>query len=84
MALTAGNSALATDFNSLRDRVVAEMARRRRTTFSPAGSTFPSVTAGNKTQATEVNYLINALNTINSTTTNFNAVDVGTLMSAIA
>ena len=84
MALTAGNSALATDFNNLRNRVVAEMNRRNKTSFSPAGSTFPTVTAGNKAQATEINYLINALRAINSTTTNFNAVSAGTLMSAIA
>lgn len=85
MALTRDNTVLASDFNDLKTAVVNEMSRRNRYSFSPAGSTFPGVTAGSTTtQATHINNLINALRTINSSTTNFNAVTAGNIMYAIA
>lgn len=84
MALTSGNIAVASDFNTLRNQIVNEMSRRNTYTFSPAGSTFPSPTEGSKATASQINYLINALRTINASTTNFNAVNVGNLMAAIA
>lgn len=51
MALTSGDVVVATDFNTLRSQVINEMSRRDRYTFSPAGSTFPAATAGEKSTA---------------------------------
>lgn len=84
MALTSGNVVAATDFNTLRNQVINEMSRRDKYTFSPAGSTFPAVSAGEKGNASQINYLINALRTINASTTNFDVVNVGNLMASIA
>ena len=84
MALTAGSSATASDFNNLKDRIKAEITNaERRVNYSFTFSD-TNVTASNQIKATEANNLINVLRTINASTTNFATVGPGSPLNAIA
>jgi hypothetical protein len=75
MSIATGNTITATDFNTLKTRIVAEVVTRRGQSM-----TQPTATAGNTAQATQINNLINALRNINATTTNMTVRSSGDLI----
>ena len=81
MALTAGSTATAADFNNLKNRVKNEKNRRDRTTFTFSDT---NVSQGGTISYSQGNNLINVLRAINTSTTNFATVSSGSPLKAIA
>ena len=78
MGLTIGTVCDASSFNTLKNAIKAEVATRRGRSFTDA-----SVSQGGSMAYTQVNNLINGLNLVNASTTNFNTVAQGDLVKAI-
>ena len=81
MALTAGSTATAADFNDLKNRVKNEKNRRNRTTFTFSDT---NVSQGGTISYSQGNNLINVLRAINASTTNFSTVSSGSPLKAIS
>ena len=78
MSIATGNTITATDFNTLKTRIVAEVVTRRGQSM-----TQPTATQGNVATSAQVNNLISALRNINTSTTNMALTAQGDLIKAI-
>lgn len=82
MALTAGSQVTYSNINALRTTVANERASARRGLNT---STYPlhNYSQGGTCNASAINEIINILNYINNTTTNFSTVSAGSSLKAI-
>ncbi len=85
MALSTGSAALASDFNGIRDRVIAEFnATNRRNVSTNYQAPASARSSGNSLSATDVNNIAKDLYYVNSNTYSSNGITAGTELTMMA